>query len=348
MWLWNRFRPIEGWLAFFLVGGAVASVVLGVLEVGWVPEDGVVIPTAMFGLILGVVLAKRPLRYLPAWILITLYGLLFTIFDLAQLWPTYTAISNDNLPFGQFWRQNSALFYDRVASWFKAVLSGGSSRETIVFAIGLGLLAWFLAAYSGWSTFRQHKPLHGLTMMGMALALNGYFGNAAIYWLAIFVGLATVLTAVLHYTHMEQEWQANEVDYSDEVRLELILYATIISIILLTFSATIPAINFKELVRRYTGKGWTLSEERQEPTQANERIPLPQISEPLQLSQSVNWEFDERVIRYTLGLPLQFDQSVTVNWRGLEDLSRVQGEESTYRVITQISNATPDELRSRS
>ncbi len=431
--------PVGDWLAFVLLASVVACLMMAVVEVKWIPEDGVVILTAAIGLVMGVVLAKRPLRGPVVWLFITLYGFVITIIYLADLWPPMSNfILKDDFLLTPFWRQNSALFYDRVASWFKAVFSGGSSRETIVFAIGLGLSAWFLAAYAGWSTFRQHKPLHGLTLMGVAIALNGYFGKAELHWSAIFVGLTTVLTAVLHYTHMEQEWQTNGVDYSDEVRLELIVYSIFISIVLLTFSVTIPAVNFKELVRRfqsqpavqqteavleralggvrrpqrgtgpggvggsgimprsyllgnppelservvmtanvnligengveftappallqgthwrglsydvYTGRGWALSEERQELTQANEHIPVPQISEPLQLSQSVNWEFDKRVIRYTLGLPLQFDHDVTVNWRGLEDLSRVQGEENKYTVITQLSNATADELRSGS
>ncbi|KAA3656578.1 MAG: transglutaminase domain-containing protein, partial [Chloroflexi bacterium] len=439
----NRFdsvsTPNDDWLAFLLVGSAVTCLILAVLEVGWVPEDGVIMPAAMLGLIWGVVLAKRPLRWQFAWIFITLYGFVITIIHLANLWPPISnLILNDDFLLTPFWRQNSALFYDRMASWFKAVFSGGSSRETIVFAVGLGLFAWFLAAYSGWSTFRQHKPLHGLTLMGMAMALNGYFGNAQLYWVAIFVGLVAVLTAVLHYTRMEFEWRANGVDYSDEVRLELIVFATIIATVLLTFSATIPAINFKELVRRfqsqqavqqtedilgrafagvrqpqrstspggvggsgimprsyllgnppelservmmttqvnlidenggeiiappsilhgyhwrglsydvYTGRGWALSQERQEPTPANQPLLLPPISKQLQLSQSVNWEFDERVIRYTLGLPLKFDHDVTVNWRGLEDLSRVQGEEINYHVITQLTSATPEDLQATS
>ena len=249
------------------------------------------------------------------------------------------------------------------------------------------------------------------------------------------MGLAGVLTAVLHYTRMEQEWQQNQVDYSDEVRLELIVYAGIVSIMLLTFSATIPAINIRELVERfqsqpavqqaedvldrafagirrpqrgnspggvggsgimprsyllgnppelservmmqatvhvidengnetlpsagllqgthwrglsydvYTGKGWALSEESQEIIQANQEIDLPPIAKPLQLAQTIKWEHDERIIRYTLGLPSQFDHEVTVSWRGLTDLSRVQGEPTTYTVQTTLPNATADELR---
>ncbi|MCA9927710.1 MAG: transglutaminase domain-containing protein [Anaerolineales bacterium] len=438
-WVWNRLRPAEGWLAFFLLGSAAACLILAVMETRWVPEDGVIIPATILGLLLATILAKRPLRTTVAWIYLTLYGFVIVTIDLARLFPTSTLISSNNLSVTQFWRQNAALFFDRTASWFEAVFSGGSSRETIVFAFGLGITAWFLGAYAGWSTFRQHKPLQGLTLMGVAITLNGYYGNAEIYWSAAFMGLAAIITAVLHFVHLEQEWDANQVDFSDQVRLDLIIYASVITVFLLSIATTLPAINFRELARKfqsqpfiqqtedaldkafagvrqpqrgvspggvggrgtmprsyllgdapelserimmtavvdiieddgtthtapadllqgshwrglsydvYTGRGWALSEERQESVSANQQIPIPPINRALQLSQTVNWEVDNRVIRYSLGLPLQVDQNVTVNWRGLDDLSRVQGEGPTqYKVHTQLTSATPDELRTAS
>ena len=173
-------------LAFVLMMSVITCLIFAVLEVGWVPEDGVVIPTASLGLVMGVVLAKRPLRWQSAWIFITLYGFLITFIFVAKLWPPL--LPENDFSLRAYWLQNGALFFDSTSSWFRAVFSGGSSRETIVFALGLGLLTWFVSAYSGWSTFRQHKPLHGVTLMGIGMALNGYFGNAELYWIAILWG----------------------------------------------------------------------------------------------------------------------------------------------------------------
>ena len=438
-WFWHQYRPTEGWLPFFLLGGAVACLAAAVLEVEWVPEDGVVVPAALLGLLLGVVLAKRPLRWLTAWTLITLYGLLITVVELARLWPPLPVLLRGWDGAGHYWRQSGALFIDRVASWFVAAFSGASSQETIVFAFGLGLFTWLLAAYAGWSTFRHHQPLLGLTLMGLALAVNGYYGQANATWAALFVGLTALLTAVIHYADLEQTWRQGKVDYSDEVRFDLILHAGSVAALLLTIALVLPAFSITDLSRLllrqpavtqaeqtlervfagvqpprryveavagpggpggrgvmprsyllgnppelqetvvmtatvtiqaengqassapagrldgahwralsydvYTGRGWALSEERQEPLAAGAPIPLPPAQAQTLIRQSVHWLYDDRFIRYTLGQPLSFDRDVTLHWRGLEDLARVQGSGRRYQATSRLATATPAALR---
>jgi transglutaminase-like putative cysteine protease len=441
-WFWNRFRPQEGWLPFFLLVAVTACLATAVNEVEWVPETAVVIPAAFGGLVLGGMLAKRPLLPFAAWLLITAYGLLTTTLWLGRLVPPLWRWFAGWQPFSQYLRQNGALFIDRVGSWFTAVFSGGSSRETIIFALGLGLAAWFLAAYVAWSAYRQRQALLALLTMGTALAVNGYYGQASLEWIILFVGLATLLTAVLHLANLEQTWNRNHVDYSDQIRFDLILHASAIGLILLALSMALPGISISKLAEAfqnqpavqaaeqtlervfagvrpprgpapgpdsvggsglmprayllgnppelsetvvmtavvslpgprlrgdappslndpwlnnrhwralsynvYTGRGWALSEEREEQLPANARITLPPTAAQQTIQQTVHWIFDERVTRYTLGMPQQFDQPVSVFWRGLTDLSRVQrapDESSQYQVLSQISTATQAQLR---
>ena len=99
----------------------------------------------------------------------------------------------------------------------------------------------------------------------------------------------------------------------------------------------------------YTGQGWSLSNERTERFASFEPIPLPPAERQMQIEQDVNWRFDNRVIRYTLGLPLSFDQPVTVAWRGQTDFVRAVTEEiPRYQAMSRVTVATPDELRDAS
>jgi transglutaminase-like putative cysteine protease len=96
----------------------------------------------------------------------------------------------------------------------------------------------------------------------------------------------------------------------------------------------------------YTGRGWAVSEERQEDFAANSELPLPATIGQSVIEQSVHWLLDERVIRYTLGQPRQFDQDVVASWRGLTDLVRVQSDQgSPYGAISQVTTATAAELQ---
>ncbi|MCP4356486.1 MAG: transglutaminase domain-containing protein [Chloroflexi bacterium] len=437
IWLNNRLRPSEGWLVFLLLCMAVSLQITAVLEVGWVPEDGVVMTTAVLGLLLGIVLAKRPFPTFWAWLLLALYGLLLTTIILAQLLPPLTILDRGWEATHRFWLQNSALFLDRMGGWGLAAFSGDSSQETIAFAFGLGLLTFILAAYAGWTTFRQQRPLRGLMMIGMTLAVNGYYGAGQIQWLGLFVGLAALLTAVVNYARLEQEWNADGVDYPEDTRLELAGYAAFIAAGLLAMALLLPAFsitkvqawfasltavaeaestlgqafggvdvprtqqgrpsegsvggsgilprsyllgNAPELSETvvmtavvaieidgelfpttsefsqgthwrslsydiYTGKGWAISEERRDPTDAFQPIPVPTAVGQTILNQTVHWQRDNRVIRYTTGLPTRFDHPTIVSWRGLTDLARVRGSGNVYQATSRLSTAAPEELR---
>lgn len=431
-WLWNRFRPQEGWLAFFLLFTAAAFLVAAVIEVKWVPETAVIIPAAFWGLLLGTVLAKRSLAPFAAWFLITIYGLLLNTIWLGRLFPPLWHWFAGWQPFSQYIRQNSAVLFDQMASWFKAVYSGGSSQETIVFAMGLGIAAWFLTAYAAWSTFRRRQILSPLMVMGLALSVNSYYGQANLYWIILFVGLAMLLTAVFHLDNLEKTWVKNRMDYSDQIRIDLIMHASAIGLVVLALAMLLPSFSITKLAQSfqshpavlqieetlgrvfagvaqprtrgqpggpggvggsgvlprsyllgnppelsetvvmtavvtlpenvppsllnshhwralsydvYTGRGWALSEERKEPLPANDLIPLLPAKSTVESQQTIDWIQDERIIRYTLGLPLRFDQEVTVIWRGLTDLARVQGTGPLYQVTTRLSAATGSQLR---
>ncbi|MBP6471105.1 MAG: hypothetical protein KBE23_03400 [Chloroflexi bacterium] len=436
VWAWKRFRPREGWLVLTVVVALVACLIGAVQEVNWVPESAVVMATAVPGLLLGILLAKRNISPRFAWTLLTLYGLLVTTSYLANLLPPTAVWRQGWWSAADYWRQNGALFSDRLAGWAIAVIGGNRSQETVGFALGLGLGGWFLAAYTAWVTFRQRRPLIGLTILGFALAVNNYFGLAELWWLAIFVGLAVFLVSLVHYTEMEESWQKASIDYSSEIRLELLLLGGGIAMSLLTLSMTLPAFSLTKLVEAfrsqpavaeientlesafggvnqprqagrspgapggggllprtyllgtppdlqaqvvmtatveiagtnglwqpatasmmrgahwralsynvYTGRGWALSEEREEPFAAGQPIPLPAAAGQTPIRQNVVWQYDNRLIRYTMGLPVSFDHDVVALWRGRDDLSRVQGAPEEYLAVSSLTTASASALR---
>ena len=236
----DRYRPREGWLSLLLLLCLVLVVNTAVRAAGWVPEDTVVLPAALGGLLLAALLAKRPLGDAAAWTLITLYGLLLVVLTLGKLWPPLGMLG-DWPALRAYWLENGALFIERVGGWYQALAAGGRSNETVVFALLLGLLAWFLAAYLGWSAYRQRQPLPGLLLLGLLVALNGYYGAAPIEYAAFFVGLAVLITAVFYFASLEQGWEQRMVDYSTQIRWELVLYAGSVGVTLLALAFLLPA-----------------------------------------------------------------------------------------------------------
>ncbi len=416
-WLWRRLQPQAGWFSLVLLGGLVLCLVTSVLAADWVPGVRVVIPAAFTGLSLGVVLAQRRTSALLAWFLITAYGAVVTIFYVAQLfrWQSAAAV-----------RQSLALLLDRTAGWLQAVSTGGRSEETVVLALGLGMLACLLAAYLAWSSYRQYRPLNGLAVAGLALAVNGYFagGGLQAWLLALFVAGGALLAAALHFAALEKQWVVAGTDYSGQIRLELLLAAGGVALGLLLVAFLLPAVPLNALARAfqqtgpveavedtlerafagarppdssggltgggtagggllprafllgnapelqttvvmtavvqgelgahwraisydiYTGRGWARSEEHTEVYAAGEMLPLPEVQAGRIITQQVHWLLDERLVRYSMGLPLRFDQEVTAAWRGLEDLVRVTGRgEPRYTVTSRLATDDPQVLR---
>lgn len=281
-WLWRRWRPSEGWLPVVLLWAAVNCLVAAVVAADWAPEGRVVIPTANLGLLLGIVLAKRhsysvmrhpsaniqevghttddALRVTPhvsrftfhtalQWFLILSYGLLITIAWLGRLWPPlYVWVAGQGAA-GSYVRRNWTLLVSRLWSWYLAVAAGGVSHETVVFAFGLGFLTWLLAAYAGWAAFRRHRPLAGLAPIGLALAINGYYGSAPLWPAVLFAGLAALLVAAVHYADLEQTWTAGGVDYSLEIRFDLLLAAGGMALTLLSAAFVVPSISLTKVAK---------------------------------------------------------------------------------------------------
>jgi transglutaminase-like putative cysteine protease len=254
-WTWYHLRPREGWLSFFLLLAAVGCLAGAVVTVAWVPEVNVVAWAAPLALILATILAKRPLRPLAAWLFILDYGLVFTLVYLGRLLPSVTTVAAGQG--GVYFRQQWALLFDRLAGWFIAVGSGERTTETVVFAALLGLGSWLLAAYAAWSTYRQRQPLVALSLMGVALALNTFYGgrNASLSFVAAFIGVTILLASTVHYASMEYTWEQTGVDYSREIRIEQLTAAAAVAIFLMAAAFVLPVVRFSAIARAFQESG---------------------------------------------------------------------------------------------
>ena len=247
----RRLRPREGWPGLILLLALIAVLDTAVLSVGWVPEDRIVVLATVGGLLLGAVLAKRQVGPWFAWMLISAYGLLIVGATLGQLWPGPELLRGEWAGQRAAWLENGAEFVERSADWSTAVAAGSRSNETIVFALILGLLAWFLAAYLGWSAYRRRRPLPALLLLGLLLGFNGYFGGAPLELAAIFVGLAVLAAAVFHLSDLEATWEQQQVDYSTQIRFDVAGYAAGIGLALLALSFLVPTFRISSAARLF-------------------------------------------------------------------------------------------------
>ena len=431
-----RFRPRYGWLPFLMLVGALGCLAFSVLEAGWVPDDRFIIPLLVLGFIGSAAPAVRLIKTWVAGVILVALGAALSLVFVIDLWPGGALIGRGPEAIAEYLSLRVALFVDSAAGWFAAVFRGGRSTETVVFALGLALAGWLTAVFLAWSVYRMRRPFLGLTLAGLALLANTYFGQAGLYWVAIFFGLA--LTVGIYLTHLfrEEEWEARNIDFPADVRTDILFYTAGLSIGVMALAMVIPTINFRAIADafqshetviaaeqaldrafggirpprpatgtsrgeglprsfliggdpnladtvvmtatyradpaadlaafhwRYTsydeyiGSGWRRSPEREEKFDGGQPIPPamaitpamapPTVGTPVRVIQQVDWTYDRRITRYTLGRPTVFSHDTTTTWRGRDDFVGALGRNNPptrYTAETAVVVATPDELR---
>ena len=103
----------------------------------------------------------------------------------------------------------------------------------------------------------------------------------------------------------------------------------------------------------YTGRGWARSPEREEDVDRGDAIPpaTDNAGPTVRVTQEVDWRFDQRATRYTLGRPVVFSHDVVTMWRGRDDLVGVRGRSNAstrYTAETSVTLASPEQLRAAS
>jgi hypothetical protein len=197
-------------------------------------------------------LANRRISWRWAWAILTGYGLVLNVIWVGQLLPSQSILTRDWPAASDIYRQQLALLADRVGGWFLAVFSGDRTEETIVFALALSLTAWFVAAGAAWSTFRWRRPLPILMIMALLLAANAFYGDAPIWSISLYFGLAILLVAVVNSADLEQRWESEEVDYPDDIRVDLMMAAGGLMLLIMAISIVVPAINFRTISQAFS------------------------------------------------------------------------------------------------
>ncbi len=248
VWSWKRFRPAGGWLPLFLLTATTIVLLAQITAINWVPEVQIVW-IALFALFLSYLLAQRTANRYLAWAILLAYGLVLTTLWLGRLWPPLSTVRAGWAESSYYLRQNWELYIERMGSWLTAIARGDQSQETIVFAFGLGLLVWLMVAFVTWSIFRKGQPSAAIGLMIVALAINSYFGNTSLMPIILFIGLSVLLMTSITLSNLEDRWERISLDYSAEIRLDLLIYSSSIALVIMTFAFLLPPIKVDAFYR---------------------------------------------------------------------------------------------------
>jgi transglutaminase-like putative cysteine protease len=194
--------PSEGWMTFVLL---VLPVLLAVWIVGdaqWVATPGL-FGLALCGATLGLVLAK--IRFRPWWLFTTgaLFGLVLSFYQLTSLAAGLTRL------------ERLADVGTRLLAWWEALVSGGTSSETLAFSLFVLIISWLVGFVSSWFLFRKGSVWGALLPGGVAVvaSLIDFSSRAQMFYLYLYLFSGVLLGARMFLLERRLDWERRGVEH---------------------------------------------------------------------------------------------------------------------------------------
>ncbi|MEA3337914.1 MAG: transglutaminaseTgpA domain-containing protein [Chloroflexota bacterium] len=266
--LFRRLEPREGWLVFLAPLIPLMLVPLALSGAGWVSDLGWPTTTALtLGYLAGFT-ASRIVgargqsgsgwrRYLPgvvAGILLFATGLL--VVTLLVWWRQAPQVAEEvrwylrPLAHSGLAIQEAAV---RLWQWGQDATGAGAAQDDSVFRWLVCLAVWLAGSWAGWWYFRHQRTLLALLPAGAIIVLNAYFYWEGRIFLPLFLGTAVVVQVLMERRARETRWQRLDMDYSRDVRLDILFTAIGLGILVFGASSLMPRLVVRPTASWFAG-----------------------------------------------------------------------------------------------
>ncbi|MDY7042178.1 MAG: transglutaminase domain-containing protein, partial [Chloroflexota bacterium] len=228
LWMWQRFRPTEDWLLFFLLVSAALTAGVGVITAELVPGDHLFWHTVLVGVLIGRRLGRTRMRKRRAALLLVAGGVVYVGWWASHLtpplWAVLGAAWHQDWPLALTWLREAGIRVTTLVaeatawidSWFGQQRASGPMGSLF----GMAFILWGSAAFAGWSIARERHPLSSFLPLGWVLATSVYLGGAEQAFLLFFTSCVVMMAPPMTLRQEEQGWKSRQVDYSEEFRLD--------------------------------------------------------------------------------------------------------------------------------
>ncbi len=190
-----------------------------------------------------------------------LWQVVWMIWELFQwrqgelIWPS---LSSWRWPSAPEWRvlispvkvlwESELVLFARAYTWLSDVITGSPAFDPVATALVWGISVWVVSLWAAWIVARRDNVLLAILPAGAVLSNALSYTGAKSGILIPFLGSAVILMAMQLHTTREKRWLATRVDFSRDLWAELLVTASVVSVILMLSSAILPAINLRKVV----------------------------------------------------------------------------------------------------
>lgn len=245
-----------------LVFGAIACLPSVIRATGWAPEADRLIWAAMFGALAGMVIAQGPLPDWMAWLLGVGLGVEYSLQFAGRLLPPLRTVLADAgrltaVAWDLLFRQTlpaavpefesldllmarSRTMVTNLSTWFTAVRAGETTRDTTAMVIGVALIVWLLSWHAAYEMFRRRRAFAALLPLGVAVVANVAFTDIGMGYVQLYLALTMLTLVWANEARMERIWARLGLDYSDEIRRDVVIAGSVLSSVVFVLALALP------------------------------------------------------------------------------------------------------------
>jgi transglutaminase-like putative cysteine protease len=222
----------EGWSTFLLVLALLVTAAITIRQAELTPGTYVLPIVAGTAVIVGLLLSKSTFSPRTAHFFALVYGL----FVVGYMVGT-------TLPEAFTWHERIINLSTRQMDWLNKAVTGGTSRDGLIFVLQTAAVFWLLGYSASWFTFRKPRVWRVVIPTGLVLlsVVYYYYGPKPLfYYMAIYIVLALLFVARTHLVAQERIWNQAEVRYEKGINLNFMRAGLIMALLLLSVAYVMP------------------------------------------------------------------------------------------------------------
>ncbi len=211
----------------------VLTSALTIVATEWTDQLEVVPLAGLVSLIAGLLLSISTFRSGFSHLVSAVYGTAWVGFLAAQ-----------SLPEDLSWRERIFELGTRIATWVQQALSGGTSQDTLIFLLFLGILFWVLGYSAAWNTYRRQRPWLTAVPLGIAsiAATHFYVGDAPLLrYLILYLLLTLLYIGRAQTSKQEMTWRQQQVAYDPKLGINVLRSSLALALLVLALAWVLPS-----------------------------------------------------------------------------------------------------------
>ena len=234
----------EGWTTLLLVAGMVMSATWSITSAKWVDELHVIETAAVYGLLVGLLLAKSRFPAMVAHLFSLVYGAALVSYLGTRLVPTTFGLRDRLLELGY-----------HMNSWLLNVLQGGHSGDALMFVLFLACVVWLMGYVAAWATFRTYRIWWAILPSATVLLINFYWGPPRLLpFLIAYVAFMLLFFIRFNLFRYQRAWAEARVRYDSEIVWDFLRYGLVFTVVVMALAWGAPGAAASEQAADFWGR----------------------------------------------------------------------------------------------